>query len=46
VGLTVPQLSGAAFVGLWLATALAVWSLVTYFVNVGSHFLAPPTKRD
>eukprot|EP00798_Chlamydomonas_sp_ICE-L_P009091 gene9091-16215_t len=38
-------LSEVAFVFLWLATALAVWSLGIYMSNVWTHFLYPQQKK-
>lgn len=40
------RLVTAAFITLWIATALAAWSLAIYMANVWSHFIYPQALQQ
>jgi hypothetical protein len=39
------QLSYWSWWLLWVAAALALWSLSIYFANIWAHFVAPQVKK-
>mmetsp|Transcript_15788 Transcript_15788/g.34099 ORF Transcript_15788/g.34099 Transcript_15788/m.34099 type:complete len:267 (+) Transcript_15788:109-909(+) len=40
------HIARAAFICLWAATALAVWSVAVYMANVWTHFIYPQVKQQ
>lgn len=45
VSITMLQLSYWSWWLLWVAAALALWSLSIYFANIWAHFVAPQVKK-